>query len=262
MRGQVKVAEKSAGWRPIPNPEGRYSSGIPDFDRLLGGGFQRSSLALIGMDETVGREDLDALLFPTFLNFLYQSRGIFAVLPSRDSPHDFRQRLTQYVTRRRFDTRVRVVDYVGEDENAPYVVNLYARARLNPGRPPTEKERARAVAKMVAAERAVAGQRGKTYLELMAFEILDTEAGPEKAARSFFHGVKRSRHVGNLVIGLLGPGVGCADAVRRMADTEFALHHDEVGLTIRGVRPRFPTHVVTTDSGAGSPHVVFVPHPA
>jgi predicted ATP-dependent serine protease len=106
MRESGKVATEDASWKPILDPEGRYSSGIPDFDRLLGGGFQWGSTALISMDESVGLEDLDLLLFPTFLNNLYQSRGMIAVLPSRDSPHDFRARLTRFVTRRRFDTRV------------------------------------------------------------------------------------------------------------------------------------------------------------
>jgi len=63
MRAPTKVAPTGDGWEPIPDPDGRYSSGIPDFDRLLGGGFQRGSLALFSLDETVGTEDLDLLLF-------------------------------------------------------------------------------------------------------------------------------------------------------------------------------------------------------
>ncbi len=115
MRGSGKGAKKTGEWTPVADPDGHYSSGIPDFDRLLGGGFRKGSLALFVMDESVGLEDLDLLLFPTYLNFLYQSRGILAVLPSRDSPHDFRGRFTHFATRRRFDTRVRVIDYIGED---------------------------------------------------------------------------------------------------------------------------------------------------
>jgi hypothetical protein len=66
----------------------------------------------------------------------------------------------------------------------------------------------------------------------------------------------------NLSIGLLGPGLGCAAGVRRMADTEFTRHRNEVGLIIRGVRPSFPSYVVTTDLRAGPPHVAFVPPPS
>lgn len=250
MSASGKVAEKENGWKPIPDPADRYSSGIADFDRLLGGGLQRGSLALFGMDETVGLEDLDLLLFPTFLNMLYQSRGMIAMLPSRDSPHDFRARLTRYVTRRRFDSRVRVVDYVGEDEGLSYVVNL------------NFKGRDKATAKMVEAERIVRGERKKTFIELTAFEIFETLLGVDGAMRLFFQGIKRARQMGNLAIGLLGPGLGCAAGVRRMADTEFTLHRNEVGLIIRGVRPSFSSYVVIRDVHAGAPHVAFVPQPS
>ena len=262
MAEPPKLAAKAGNWKPIPDPEGRYSTGIADFDRLLGGGLQRGSMALFGVDETVGREELDLLLFPTFLNILYHSRGIIAVLPSRDSPHDFRARLTRYVTRRRFDSRVRVVDYVGEDEGPPFVVNLgnpRVTAKWSPGTP---KERKAAAAKMVEAERATRGNRKKSYLDVIAFEVFETLMGTDAALRVLYYGVKRSRQIGNLFIGLLGPGLGCAAGVRRMADTEFELHRDDVGLIIRGVRPSFPSHVVTVDPQGGPPHVAFVPRPS
>jgi hypothetical protein len=255
MPERRKSSKISVNWKPVIDPDGRYSSGVPDFDRLLGGGFKRGSLALFTMDESVGLEDLDLLLFPTYLNFLYQSRGILAVLPSRDSPHDFRARLTRFTTRRRFDTRVRVIDYIGEDHGLSYVVNL-ADAEANP------LQKKAAVARVVAAERQVQGHRKHPFIELHAFEVFDTLMGSEKALKMWYYGVKRARHMRNLVIGLLGPGLGSAAGVRRMADSEFALHRDEVGLLVHGVRPSFSSFVVTEDASAGRPHVAFVPRPA
>ena len=255
MRRSGKSAKRSERWTPVEDPEGRYSSGVPDFDRLLGGGFRRGSLALFSMDESVGLEDLDLLLFPTYLNFLYQSRGILAVLPSRDSPHDFRARFTRYATRRRFDTRVRVIDYIGEDHGLSYVVNL-ADAEANP------VQKKSAIAKVVAAERQVQGNRKRPFIELHAFEVFDMLMGTEKALKAWYYGIKRARHMGNLAIGLLGSGLGSAAGVRRMTDAEFALHREDVGLTVRGVRPAFPGFVVTEDPVAGPPHVSFVPRPS
>jgi hypothetical protein len=263
MPGATKVAKGAESWTPIPDPEGRFSTGIPDFDRLLGGGFPRGSLAVLELDDTIGLDDLDLLLFPTILNLLHQSRGVIAVLPSRDSPHGFRARLSRFVTRRRFDNRVRVIDYVGENEGPAYVVNIKS-LRMSASRPgpPAPKELEGDAAKMVEAEKAAQGNRKKSFLELYAFEILDTLVGAEKARQMFFFGIKRARNAGNLVIGLLGPGVECAAAVRAMADSEFVLHRDEVGLIVRGVRPSFPSYVVTTDRQAGPPHVAFVPRPS
>jgi GvpD gas vesicle protein len=263
MRAPLTAAKNPTGWNPIPDPEGRFSSGIPDFDRLLGGGFKRGSLALFVTDETVGLEDLDLLTFPAYLNSLYQSRGLVAVLPARDSPHDFRARLTRFVTRRRFDTRVRIFDYVGEDEGLSYVANMNNPKAdldiLHPRRDP--KARKRAIAKALATEKAAQGGRGRPFVESVAFEVFDTLMGSENAVKLLFHGIKRTRQMGNLGIGLLGPGLGCAAAVRRMVDTEFSLRRDDVGLIIRGIRPSFPSFVVTEDATAGCPHAAFVPRP-
>ncbi len=262
MRAPSSPESRATGWKPVPNPEGRYSTGIPAFDRLLGGGLSRGSTALFCLDATVRNEDLDLLLFPTYLNALYHSQGIIAILPARDAPHQFRARMTRFVTRRRFDSRVRIVDYVGEDEGRPYVVTLRATLPGTGSPKPSEKEAKAKIAKLVAAERVVQGNRGRPFVEITAFEIFETLMGPDRASQMFFHGLKRTRVLGNLGIGLLGPGLGCAAAVRRMTDVEFELHRDEVGLTIRGVHPAFSSHVVTIDPTSGAPHVAFVPGPS
>jgi len=258
----ARPASRAGGWRAIPDPDGRYSTGIADFDRLLGGGIPRGTMMIFSMDDTVGLEDLDLILFPTVLNMLYQSRGMIAVLPSRDSPHDFRARMTRYVTRRRFDSRVRVIDYVGEDVGPPYVVNLNPRGELPDHTAKNPRARKEAIAKMVEAEKVVQGGRKRTFIELVAFEVFETLMGVDKALQMFFYGIKRTRSVGNLGIGLLGPGLGVSAGVRRLCDSEFSLHRDEVGLIVRGVRPAFSSCVVTTDLAAGPPHVAFVPRPS
>lgn len=261
MRGSTRNAESAKEWKPRPDPEGRYSTGMADFDRLLDGGFRRGSVTLVSWDETVGTEDLDLLLFPTILNMLHHSRGMIAILPSRDSPHRFRERLTRFVTRRRFDSRVRVVDYAGEDQGLSYVVNISNSVMNADARPATEREKKTAIAKLVEAEKAAAGSRKNTFLELYSLDVMETLMGADQASRMFFHGAKRARQMENLLIVLMSPRLGSAVAARRMADLEFELHRDEVGLNIRGVRPAFAGHVATIDGGTGAPHVAFVPRP-
>lgn len=259
MPGQRGAGDSAGRWEPTPDSAERFSCGIPRLDELLGGGFRRGSLALFHVDETVETADWELLFTPTLLNFLYQSRGILAVLPSRESPHGFRAQLIRWVTRKRFDTRVRIVDYVGEDDEAPYVVGL----RPVPGSKKSEAAKRRKaladMAKMVTAEKAVRGARSRPFIELIAFEIMEMTVGAETAARMFLHGIKRTRQVGNLCLGILRPGLGCSDAVRGMADVEFALHHDRDGLVLRGLRPLFPPLVVLADPRIGAPHLVLKP---
>ena len=253
-------ASKTAEWEPIADPDGKFSSGIADLDRLLGGGFRRGSFSLYTLDGTFSLEELHLLFTPTWLNFLYQSRGLLAVLPAQESPSGFRARLLEHVSRRRFDSRVRIVDYVGEDDEAPYVTSLRGSWPEGPGTKVAAR-RTKSIAQMNAAEKAVQGARGRPYIELIALEIMESIAGPEKASRMFLFGVKRARQVGNLGIALARPGLGVVDAARSMMDYEFALRHTEVGLTIAGVRPAFPAHVVIPDWARGRPHVALIPTP-
>ena len=248
-------------WNPIPDSDDRFSTGIMDFDRLLGGGFRRGSMALFHFDGTTGPVDRELLLTPTLLNFLRQSNGIIAVLPSRESPHEFRSRLTRWVSRRLFDTRVRVVDYIGEDPEAPYVVDLRGTGVPKGSAKSKKTDRAAHMEKMAKAETAARGARSRMFVELIAFEIMDMIVGSETASRMFLHGIKRTRAVGNLCLGILRPGVGCSDAVRGMADVEVTLHRGELGLELRGVRPAFPAHLVVPDPKQGDPHVAFLPAP-
>jgi hypothetical protein len=257
-----RVPRKSPSrWIALPDSEERFSTGIADLDRLLGGGFARGSMALFRVDETIGPADRELMLTPTLLNFLFHSNGVMAVLPARESPHGFRNHLTKWVGRRRFDTRVRVIDYVGEDTEAPYVVSLTGVRKLRDAGSKHDRARSKELQKMVAAEKAVRGTRSKVFLEMVSFEIMDTIVGPEMAANMFLHGIKRSRIVGNLCLGIMRPGLGCTDAVRAMADAEFVLHRDDVGLTVRGIRPAFASHLVVPDPQRGEPYVSLIPSP-
>ncbi|HTT25421.1 MAG TPA: gas vesicle protein GvpD basic region 2 domain-containing protein [Thermoplasmata archaeon] len=248
-------------WSAIPDPEGQFSTGITDFDRLLGGGLARGSMALFACDASVGPAERELLLTPLILNFLHHSNGVMAVLPARESPQGFRSHVVQWVGRRRFDTRVRVIDYVGEGSEAPYVVHLRA---MTPGKGDpkrAEQLRAKDMQQMAAAESAVRGARARPFIELVAFEILETIAGPELAPRMLLHGIKRTRAVGNLGLGILRPGLTCADAVRSLADVEFSVTRNEIGLVLKGVRPATSAHLVLPDPQRGAPYVALVPAP-
>jgi hypothetical protein len=246
-------------WTPIPDPTDRFSSGIPELDRLLKGGFPRGSMALFQLDDTVETADWKLLFTPTLLNFLYQSNGVLAVLPSRESPQRFRAHLTRWASRRLFDTRVRIIDYVGEVDPAPYVVPMrITGGPKGPGTVPRSKLR-KEMARMNAAERAVRGARSRMFLEMVAFEMGEMLVGPELATRMFLFGIKRTRSVGNLCLGLLRPGLGCSDAVRGMADVELALHRNGSGLRLRGIRPAFPEQRVEIDPRRGAPFLSLTP---
>ena len=246
--GNPHVGPTSQGaWKPVSDPERYYSTGIPDFDKLLGGGFKRGSFNAFEVDVNVGIDDYYMLFTPTFLNFLSQSRGIIAVLAAGDSPEKLRETLVRHVQPNLFDTRVRIPDYTASETEDPYILPM---ARYG---------RDEAMRAMVTAEKAAAGPDRKPFVEYMAFDTFESLMGDQVAIRMYFTGVARTKHVGNLGIGLLKPGLLVSSEILNMMDTYFRIINIDNAPCIYGIRPRTTIYAISPDPEKGAPHAVLTP---
>ena len=237
----------SGTWKPIADPERYYSTGIPDFDRLLGGGFRRGSFNTFEVDVNVGIDDYYMLFTPTFLNFLSQGRGIIAVLAAGESPGKLRETLVRHVPVSQFDTRVRIPDYTANETEDPYILPM---ARFG---------RDEAMRAMVTAEKAVAGPDRKPFIEYTAFDTFESLMGDQVAVRMYFQGVSRTKHVGNLGIGLLKPGLLVSSEILNMMDTYFRIMNIDGAPCIYGIRPRTTIYAISPDPEKGAPHATLTP---
>ena len=234
-------------WTPVPDPEKFYSTGIPDFDALLGGGFMRGSFNAFEVDVTVGIDDYYMLFTPMFLNFLTQGRGIIGVLAAGESHDKLRDTLTRQIPPNVFDTRVRIADYAADQTTEPYVLPM---ARYG---------RDEALRAMVSAERAVGGPDRKPFIEYQAFDTFESLMGDQVAIRLYFQGVQRAKHVGNLGIGLLKPGLLVSSEILNMMDTYFRIVNIDNAPCIYGIRPRTTIYAITPDPENGSPQAKLTP---
>jgi KaiC/GvpD/RAD55 family RecA-like ATPase len=240
-------AQTPTQWRPVPDPERFYSTGIPDFDRLLGGGFRRGSFNAFEVDVNVGIDDYYMLFTPTLLNFLSQGRGIIAVLAAGESHEKLRETVNRYTQPHVFDTRVRVADYTANETDLPYIVPM---ARFG---------RDEALRAMVSAEKAARGPELKPFLEYTAFDTLESLMGDQVAIRMYFHGVQRTKLVGNCGIGLLKPGLLVSSEILNMMDTYFRIINIDNAPCIYGIRPRTTIYSIAVDPEKGAPHAKLTP---
>jgi KaiC/GvpD/RAD55 family RecA-like ATPase len=229
-------------WRPVADGERVYSTGIPDFDTLLGGGFRRGSFNAFEVDVNVGIDDYYMLFTPTFLNFLNQSRGIIAVLAAGESHDKLRSTLSKYTPPHVFDTRVRIADYTANETEESYIVPM---ARYG---------RDEAMRAMVTAEKAARGPENKPFLEYTAFDTLESLMGDQLAIRMYFNGVQRTKLVGNLGIGLLKPGLLVSSEILNMMDTYFRIINIDNAPCLYGIRPRTTIYSISPDPEKGAPH--------
>ncbi len=246
----VPIANGTASptiWRPEADPERYYSTGIPDFDRLLDGGFRRGSFNAFEIDVNVGIDDYYMLFTPTFLNFLSQSRGIIAVLAAGESYEKLRDTLVRHTPPNVFDQRVRIVDYTASETEETYIV------------PMAHYGRDEAMQAMVVAEKAARGPQQRPFLEYTSFDTLESLMGDQVAIRMYFHGVRRTKLVGNLGIGLLKPGLLVSSEILNMMDTYFRIINIDNAPCIYGIRPRTTIYSISTDPELGAPHARLTP---
>ncbi len=234
-------------WAPETDPERFYSTGISDFDGLLGGGFRRGSYNAFEVDVNVGIDDYYMVLVPTFLNFLTQGRGIIAVLAAGESHEKLRETITRYCPPHIFDNRVRIADYTASESEESYIVPMARYGR-------DEATRA-----MTSAEKAVRGPEGKPFIEYTAFDTMESLMGDQVAIRLYFQGVQRTKLLGNLGIGLLKPGLLVSSEILNMMDSYFRIINIDNAPCIYGIRPRTTIYSISYDPTKGPPHGTLTP---
>ena len=234
-------------WRPVRTRTGTTRPGSPTSTGLLGGGFRRGSFNAFEIDVNVGIDDYYMLFTPTFLNFLSQSRGIIAVLAAGESYEKLRDTLVRHTPPNVFDQRVRIVDYTASETEETYIV------------PMAHYGRDEAMQAMVVAEKAARGPQQRPFLEYTSFDTLESLMGDQVAIRMYFHGVRRTKLVGNLGIGLLKPGLLVSSEILNMMDTYFRIINIDNAPCIYGIRPRTTIYSISTDPELGAPHAKLTP---
>jgi len=74
-----KLIEKPRRFQPIPNPPGKYSTGIKDLDEILNGGFNEGDTILLEIDKNIAIFEYLLVLTPIVLNFIAQGRGALLI---------------------------------------------------------------------------------------------------------------------------------------------------------------------------------------
>jgi len=234
--------KKKVQWEHMPHPEGYYSTGIPDLDRVLGGGIKKGSYTILEIDSTVENPHYHAFLRPLFLNFLTGGGGITAVLPGGQHPETIRQDFVEYIPEELFDNNVRILDHFIPRSNKPYVVALG-----DPREAPNNyKTGMRAL-------------EGKPILDYTGFDTFEYLMGNKIQINELLTGVAKLKISQNLGVGILKPGLKMAQEVINMADIYLKMTTIDNCPVIYGIKPSTPIYAVSVDEEKGLPHIKLTP---
>jgi KaiC/GvpD/RAD55 family RecA-like ATPase len=113
-------------WKPIDGPDGYFSTGNSDLDRLLGGGMPKGSTALIEIGNDVPYEIYSTLIKGATANFLGQGRSVMVVPIGGMDLNDFENTLYKYVGKEVFNEHLRIMERADAEgaRDKPYVIPI------------------------------------------------------------------------------------------------------------------------------------------
>jgi len=150
-------------WPPIPDLDGRPSTGIADLDRFMGG-LEIGSVVLIELGPGVPAAISEALELSVALNFVAQRRGVLWVPMRRASAERARARTVGFVPEEDFDRYVRIPERSEQlSSPGPYVMPVEGSSAISDLRWPN-------------VEYSLSGAQ-RPFLALMGFDSLQSTYG-------------------------------------------------------------------------------------
>ncbi len=233
-------------WEPVPDPEGRYSTGTPDLDALLDGGFRVGSYNVFEIDENLSVEEYDSIARPIILNFISHHRGVMATLTGGTHPEMVRKDSIRFIPEEDFDRHVRVMDYFSASSDRHFVL-------------PLARGKEEAIKMVKEAYKELLGPERKPIMEYTGFDTIEYLRGDTIAIKELLSAVSNIKNSKNLGIGVIKPGLKLTQEIMNMADTYFRIMDIDRTPCIYGIKPKTGIYAIVEDEEKGAPSVRLVP---
>jgi len=233
-------------WKAVDGPDGYYSTGIPDMDLLLGGGFRVGSYNVFDLDENMSIEEYFSIARPILLNFISHQRGVMATLTGGTHPEIVRNDFVRFIPPEDFDRYVRIMDYFSSSSDRRFVL-------------PLARGKDEAIKAVKDAYRELIGEKHSPILEYTGFDTIEYLRGDTIAIKELLSAVSNIKNSRNLGIGVIKPGLKLTQEIMNMADSYFRILDIERTPCIYGIKPKTGIYAIVTDEEKGAPHVRLVP---
>jgi len=239
--------EKLQKWETKPDPDDHFSTGIPDLDVILGGGYKRGSYNVIEVADNVSQEEYRSIIRPMILNFLSQKRGVVGVLIGGDHPESLRNDTIRFLDAKNFDSYMRVADYFITESDKPYIMAL--------GGPDNK----RAIQVWTETIKSLRGDDNKPIMDFTGFDTVEYIRGETIALRELLNGVAATKISNDLGLGIIKPGLKLTQGIKNMADTFLKIIDIDNTCCIYGDKPQTVIYTITPDHTMGYPNVCLSP---
>jgi KaiC/GvpD/RAD55 family RecA-like ATPase len=243
---RVRFKEKERLWEPVKDGEGMFSSGSPDLDKLLGGGFPHGSNVLVDMVDNLPAETHMLITIPLMANFIRQGRAVM-VIPFNEISSDDYIALGKGIFKGEDPFKLlRVAEkvYFEKAQDKPHILTLGFEDAIK------DWEKWRREAERLKAE------TKKPMLEIIALETWEARVGEEGYKASLSLSAEKARKEGDLIVRVSKPGIeSMAKRVANHSNQHIKLRRVDGAVVIYGERPH--TSIYAVDAENSMDHLVL-----
>ncbi|MEM3538212.1 MAG: gas vesicle protein GvpD P-loop domain-containing protein [Nitrososphaerales archaeon] len=220
----------------IPDPEkDKISSGIPDFDKILGGGYKLGTSIIFTLEYGVGSEHLHYLIFPLMVNTLLLERGLIITPLEGLSVEEQIKSLKEIV---------------GDKVN-----NMMIAQKAIFERPVPEnrffvhlKNLDKTLESWFAVRSKIVGREKQPICHIMSTDFIEYSLGYNATLLNVATNLSSINEWGDVYIAITKRGQKVADQVSQMCDKHFVLKNIDGAIFIYGVRPETRLYNISVTS--------------
>ncbi len=231
----------------VPDPiESKISTGIRDFDDILGGGYQKGSFNLFEITSGVG-DSFYSLLLPTFINHLKLGRGLLSMPTEGTSVETEKRMISPFTGDDHFqgqfagfeirDLNGRIPAYIEPFSGNVYKdMDIFHRSKSDMMR-----------------------QYGSPLLDYIGLDSMEYNYGWENIGSVIGQMASITKTTDNVVLAVAKHGQRITESVANMATTHWKFENVDKTLVMYGVVPKTGFFAVRMEFMSGYPQVSLVP---
>ena len=257
LETRVCAPKEPQKWKPIPISDSTISSGVPDLDRVLGGGFPAGTYVVLEADTNVSLGELRLFLHSLAMNFLSQKLGVLYLPVGGADSREIVCHIEPYLSQDSLGL-LRVAEELkaeelrtAEAQIPPYVVLMKG------GRNNIDVDTYMLFDTLTNLKRQT---DNKPVLRLMGYDTMESKYAevPEKLYNEIGFAIMRTRAAGDLTIGIARPKLTILPKILDMVDWHLKLWRAEGTLIFQGTKPLTPKYAVVCDTSKGYPQPKLV----
>jgi hypothetical protein len=234
-------------WKPIPDSGHLLSSGSPDMDRVIGGGFPRGSYVLLEVESNVAFEEFRVLSDGICLNFISQGRGVIVSATSGQARDGLGKAFEPYLGAGSVERYLEVVDY-----------NITARKPGAPGMLVTDvlddQGYQGRVGEVYASLKEISG--GKPLFHWVGYDTLASSFAvipDEKVVHQIGFNISENWNGKDLTFVLARPSLKIRDTISDIVNWHMKIWKKDGVVLIQGVKPETRVYATSSCTDTGYP---------